>query len=64
MNRMKHCGTCRFWALEETPDTGVCTCEANNHSFGPPVGGVSSYSNIYTHAIFGCVNHKEEINHE
>jgi len=65
MDRMKHCGTCRFWNLTSEADVGTCECMLNNSvRCEPPVGGLATYSFIYTHAVFGCVNHKEEINHE
>jgi len=56
---MKHCGTCKFWENEGTPDEGVCTeTKTGIPTFKIPVGGMSTQAFIYTHAIFGCVNHK------
>jgi len=59
MERMKHCGTCRFWAPEGTPDEGICqNVTINGKTSSPPVGGLATYASVYTHAAFGCVNHK------
>jgi hypothetical protein len=58
--QFKHCGTCKHWTPEETDkDVGACEAESINlNSIDPPIGGIAIHGEYYTHAVYGCVNHK------
>jgi len=58
--KFKHCATCKAWEPdEEEPDVGTCTSKFVKHNtIDPTIGGIAIHGEYYTHAIYGCVNHK------